>query len=812
MKWLHLSDIHFANFDFSSDMLKNSLLKKLEELSLNLDFILITGDFFYQNKTSKEIIPKLRKYINSIGKVCNVRSKRIYMCQGNHDVNRSDNIRNSIIDKVRKQGQLTNGDYESLCKQVNENYQSLYREIKRTEYNDYEVFEDKNHNARIISINSCLLSKDESDYQNLSVCAPILEKIKEGINDDKLNIVIMHHGVDWLNPSDRKQFEHWLDDNKIDLLFVGHTHQPNVVTLNDVNRDIFQFTSGAIMTDKYSVPSFYICDEDKGTLTMTLFSYSDKTDSWEVDNHSLRKFKNDGKRAFYLQRRSEKTVPNRIDLNNLTCEALIQQLNNKYEEHYKIKRFFSDKSGEYEDFNAWKIVSSLSNIGIPYPIALRLTVNVVNQITSDDYLPNDLISSSRIKMIVYDSILLYHDNNPEINELDLGIWANKYSKQYNKNDGFKMIQNGNSEPISYSLLKNSIIKEVIVGITGNEVFFNKITTSELEKMSFEIMRFIKSLCIFKIRKEVLLNIITEYVTEPPHQWFVNNNREEIYNSHKKDVDRCTNELSRKSTANPLIQIDIAYHLFSAYLSIYDDYIGCTEISPIIILKNSIYQIGAKRNKSIPMRKCMLIQLREDLKNNNVQFEHFRSQVFTVYRNIVERKDVTNNDTVKALLELRRILSIVENKSGEKWVNTGNAFNDVYSIFKNALGFIVRSPIQVFNHKAFVVAPYWDEYQASRYNLGDDMLVCVFEDNSTIEDICNYLKTRGKNVIQELVLFKLDVSSFLPEERRHIREELKKHLINVRCVFIQEANFTNINKEGWRKVFFRVVEASKKSIW
>lgn len=817
MKWLHLSDIHFADLGFDTEVLRNSLLSKLKELSLNLDFIIITGDCFYKNNASKDIIPELKKFIKAVSDICHVDKGRVCICPGNHDLNRNDDDRNRIIEDARKKGTLSNDIYLSLVGRANDNFRSLFREVKKKEYKDYDVIDHKNLDVRIITINSCLLSKDDSDYQTLRVCTPALEQLADKIKEDgKLNIMMMHHGIDWLATDDAKKFEHWIEDHGVDAIFVGHTHQPKVTALNDVERVIFQFTSGAMMMDGHAIPSFFICEENGGMLSVTLFSYFDKTGSWGVDNHSLRQFRKNGKRTFYLQKRIEVSdiinVPN-ISLSELSCEELVKDLNNKYSDKFGTRRFYSNKTSEYEDFNAWKIVGSLAEIGMPYPIALRIAIQVVEYITDEKYPSVSVVNSDTLKQIIQDSILTCHEVYPEVNEYDIGIWVNKYSRHYSKDIGFVMIEGDRETSISYNLLKTSVLKDIIIDLTGNEVFYKKISTSDLERMSSNIMRFIKSLSIAKIKKNILYDVIAEYISEPPHSWFVTNNKELIFDYHKKESDRYLKILEKKEQGNPVLQIGAAYHVFAAYLTIYDKFIGCSDTAPITIVKNSLAQIGSKTNENLPMRRCMLIQLKEDLEANGVQFESFKKQVEVVYKHIVEEKDVTNEDTVMALIFLREMLKNIEKREVEEWVNTGNAFSDVVGLFKNALGFIVRDPIQMFSKQAFVVAPYWDDHQKRKYNLGDDMLVCMLDNKKVnIGKLCEYLKQKRKRIIQEIVLFKEDISSFTSDERIQIRSRLKENNINVRCVFIQEKNFGDIKSAGWREVFFDIVGASRNSIW
>ena len=59
MKWLHISDLHFMFKGYDSAQLKTKLLDKIEELKLNLDFILITGDCLYQYKEDDKDIKEI---------------------------------------------------------------------------------------------------------------------------------------------------------------------------------------------------------------------------------------------------------------------------------------------------------------------------------------------------------------------------------------------------------------------------------------------------------------------------------------------------------------------------------------------------------------------------------------------------------------------------------------------------------------------------------------------------------------------------------------------------------------------------------
>lgn len=293
MKWLHISDVHFKNFGYDTSKLRKSLVDRLTDLQLKLDFIIITGDCFYRNEATAEIITELKKFLSDIGKSCKVVNNKIYLCLGNHDINRSDNNRNRIIDDIREKGIITPDIFNQLEEIGSERFKLLYTRLKGSTktYRSYQVIEPKDIPVRIVVVNSCLLSKDDNDYQQLRVCVPKLAELSRRIkNDDKLNIVMMHHGIEWLHPDDARKFEHWVEDNSIDVVYCGHTHRAAIYTLNDVNRDILQFTSGALLIDNYAYPSFYLCEHENSDINTILYTFSKDTEKWTIDTHHLRKF------------------------------------------------------------------------------------------------------------------------------------------------------------------------------------------------------------------------------------------------------------------------------------------------------------------------------------------------------------------------------------------------------------------------------------------------------------------------------------------------------------------------------------------
>ena len=78
------------------------------------------------------------------------------------------------------------------------------------------------------------MSKDDKDYGYLFVGFSELADLSDQIpKDEKINIVMMHHGVEWLQADDGRRFQHWLVQNNVKMVFCGHNHAPGMNILTE---------------------------------------------------------------------------------------------------------------------------------------------------------------------------------------------------------------------------------------------------------------------------------------------------------------------------------------------------------------------------------------------------------------------------------------------------------------------------------------------------------------------------------------------------------------------------------------------------
>lgn len=415
MKWVVLSDLHMDFKNCTTKTARRELLKvlKKENEEEDISFILITGDCLHRNHGDVE---KSRAFIQEIGKSCGIEKDRIIICPGNHDIDRDNAIRNAAIKNYREHGVLP--EVEN-CLAGYVNFRELYSLVYSERYKPF-FFKDVD-DFRVIEIDSCLLSKDDKDYGNLIVGFSELADLSDQIpKDEKINIVMMHHGVEWLQADDGRRFQHWLVQNNVKMVFCGHNHAPGMNILTEAiseNRlpmeGIPQFTCGCALADSYSNPVFMVGKYMKdGPLKIELYEYRNNS-KWEKASGLLRSFPNGSYQASTL----DGMIRNSYDIPKIY--NTIYDMGNDVEKEIKTSSrldFFGLRGGTFLRQNS-KIADDL------YEKAGRIACRLL---VSDPYSPNiekRLRSvpefSSQLKLeaqwkINYQDIKKLRDNFPTI--------------------------------------------------------------------------------------------------------------------------------------------------------------------------------------------------------------------------------------------------------------------------------------------------------------------------------------------------------------------------------------------------------------
>lgn len=429
---------------------------------------------------------------------------------------------------------------------------------------------------------------------------------------------------------------------------------------------------------------------------------------------------------------------------------------------------------------------------------------VIEKITSDSFYANqNLLSCFELRDIVYDTIVSYMPQESETG-FEVSCWASRYARKYNRNKELLVLDAlNNGGNLNYSYIKNTIIMQIIYSITGNSIYYEKITGNELCLMAESIFNFLKNMEIFEIQKTVLINLVKEYMTQKPHPWIVNCNRDELLNYHKEQAEKHVTALENNSQLI-ILQIESAYHLCTFFMTKYDEYIGCDEMSPIISLTNAVnwvYDEEKNKKNKLPMLKHRVIQLKKDLEEQSITFNSFSSVLNVLMENIVKRRNVTSNDTKKAVEQMWNFVMKLEHPIKMITENSKNisSVERVKNIFNSATGFVVKSLLRTLQ-SCFWVEPNWEKYESATYGLSKQLLVCVLDEIEDVGEIRSYIYFENRKIrSKELVFVKKNYDSFTKEEREYVRKIFNNTF--VRCIFLQERDFQHISPtHNWRKNF------------
>lgn len=374
------------------------------------------------------------------------------------------------------------------------------------------------------------------------------------------------------------------------------------------------------------------------------------------------------------------------------------------------------------------------------------------------------------------------------------------------------MQNGKTEKINYSYVQGSLLKHIFDDVTGNEIFYLKTPKNELKRMSDRILDFLRNIGIFEIRETALLSLVEEYMTQKPHPWLVSN-KEQVISYNKEQAEEHIKRLDNHEKML-ILQTEAAYHICAIFLALYDKVIGCTETSPIIILKTAINGMNNDENflfNKIPMQKYQVFQLKKDLKNLDVDFSYFVNAVNVIYDYIICRQEVTNEKAASALINLWNIIRKLEQKpTYNNKLHIEQPLERMKYIFESGTGFIVKSPLKDLR-SCFWFEPNWEEYEAKQQHLGSQILVCVIKSIDCINSIFDYLCKHDSQTCRttEAIFVYDNYAHFSKDGRNIIRNVFKGK--SIKCIFIQEDNFSDISEHNnWRNILFDIIRISKIS--
>jgi predicted MPP superfamily phosphohydrolase len=315
MKILHLTDFHYdGNNKYKEDEIRlvESLTDSLYKYKGKIDLVLFSGDLVYKGNELKAFNEFEELFFNKISAVLSISKTSIFICPGNHDVFRNqelDEISDSLF-KIDNNEDLDDFVMKNEGKSLRfslDNLQNYYEFQKKfygghvIEFQDdlvdnlytthVRVFNEKR--IGITTINSAWRANDSNtDAGNLMYPIHYLKKASRELGKCDLKIMVLHHPL--------SDFRHWnqyaLEDivfKDYDMMYSGHVH---------ANRDTLHVTSGIGI---YHSTSSATLSGEKDTIGYTIIDVD--VESFELGLTNAMFNKNEEK--FYLGDQKNVQIP-----------------------------------------------------------------------------------------------------------------------------------------------------------------------------------------------------------------------------------------------------------------------------------------------------------------------------------------------------------------------------------------------------------------------------------------------------------------------------------------------------------------------
>lgn len=418
---LHISDIHYSNNnkDAFERMVKAPFLEFIKEKNeeKQIDIICLTGDLINQGTggftSTEEAFSNFDKnFLSPLIDVLTIDKQSIFICPGNHDVNREldKDDENEIRQRLTSKAEIK----KSICEQRTiENHKGINRMLPFKRYE--EAFYKDNINSKISYFDSYHARNiNNVKLGILSVntawrCFNDDSKIILGINqiqdnypkiqDNDFNILISHYIIDKCSDIDT------MTENIItnfNLCCYGHTHSSGSASVNDSRnrKTVISGSKGLIPSNwteenKNYENGFSIIDIDLRSNDISVivspYTYSGaEKNTFVLDTSTLGQ---DDPAEYFLSKKIIHTKEIFSEtIRKEYSDYLFQFINIQFDDY--INRTVSDtqnpdnKLSLFEELNKYRKVVLLANAGMGKTFeAIKLSQMILTDKNFDNYIP-----------------------------------------------------------------------------------------------------------------------------------------------------------------------------------------------------------------------------------------------------------------------------------------------------------------------------------------------------------------------------------------------------------------------------------------
>lgn len=291
MRILHLSDLHFGfDKDKTQEDKRNNyidtLYDKITEVSKKnaIDYIFITGDIAWKAKDTDYQLAS--PFIKKVMEIVDVSADKVFLCPGNHDVNREvleetevpvDQERADELLKYERLDKLSGrfSEYITYCEDEN------FPKFSLKDKDNYLIGMNECEDFNIICINTSWYAKNDEVQNDMWVGNNFIENIiaEKKINSEKPVITLMHHPKRFLHKQETSNHISKVNTLKkiqhlSDMILYGHTHE--IESDHEIVNDALILGAGAVYEGNLYRNNFYVYDLSNitaKTIEKELYSY-----------------------------------------------------------------------------------------------------------------------------------------------------------------------------------------------------------------------------------------------------------------------------------------------------------------------------------------------------------------------------------------------------------------------------------------------------------------------------------------------------------------------------------------------------------
>lgn len=288
IRWLHISDLHLGNSDFSSSEMRDRLPEFIKK-HLPIDYIFLTGDILTAGPDAV-YTTQMALYIKLICDTCKLSSDRLFITPGNHDINRNSEGRHKVIRKLMyhrsgyydpMKGDITKDDLTKIWK-GQENFRNflslIYPDERLAYYQNPQMphFVVETPDFNIIHLDTTVSYTKNQEANDLIVGTNLLYNALKDINKKKPSILITHYPMTSLLQDEKKILSNFLQKNGVRLWLAGHEHDHNLQKFKYL--DMLQ--AGELRYEKGATASFLIGEFNPADFKAEVKAYMWFTEGW----------------------------------------------------------------------------------------------------------------------------------------------------------------------------------------------------------------------------------------------------------------------------------------------------------------------------------------------------------------------------------------------------------------------------------------------------------------------------------------------------------------------------------------------------